>query len=393
MFPFECEFHRFVRSSHNRSLLTTVFTNKRYAPPYELMLTFGHCIVEDGSERATYDLDRGILVVRLPKANHGQVFADLDSVKPQQHNDGQEQEQQGEEEEQQGVMYGFNGQYCGVFKGLEKLDVDLLELPDPETTPPEQRTALRILAENVKFDPSYYQAEYAGQDVWDHVLKFEPWWLRFAQHVLPPMRVSEVGASVDAPAVPFTEQDHMVLARLTAKNMLLDDRRAILCGLVDILYAYAYQHCTMLGEESCEASWTICRLSRLLSWLDCAESDLHSTLVQSYRRALAYPLYRSWKICEFIKTQVQLILFGGKFVLLKCLLDTYHSLTHNQDKRYLLNVVFVSDYLLFVQMEPEVVFTGLADSLARLQVTKESTQWPLIELEQETERIPMATDD
>jgi hypothetical protein len=33
-----------------------------------------------------------------------------------------------------------------VFRGLEHAEEDILELPDPETTPPEQRTALRLLA-------------------------------------------------------------------------------------------------------------------------------------------------------------------------------------------------------------------------------------------------------
>jgi hypothetical protein len=44
------------------------------------------------------------------------------------------------------VAYGFNNLHSGVFRGLERAEEDILELPDPETTPPEQRTALRLLA-------------------------------------------------------------------------------------------------------------------------------------------------------------------------------------------------------------------------------------------------------
>ena len=72
-------------------------------------------------------------------------------------------------------------------------------------------------------------------------------------------------------------------------------------------------------------------------------------------------------------------------MLLKSLLDVWHILTHNTEKRHLLNVVFISDYLLFVQQEPESVFTTLGEALARLRVNKADTQWPLEALERETE--------
>jgi protein SHQ1 len=43
-------------------------------------LTFPHPVVEDGRERATYDIEKGELKVWLPKKQKGQFFPNLDMI-------------------------------------------------------------------------------------------------------------------------------------------------------------------------------------------------------------------------------------------------------------------------------------------------------------------------
>lgn len=99
---------------------------------------------------------------------------------------------------------------------------------------------------------------------------------------------------------------------------------------------------------------------------------------------MAYPLYRAFVLCEYVHGLVRLLLAAGKAAVLKALLDVYHIMTHNSEKRYLLNTVFVSDFIVFVQSEPDATLAALSEAVARVRVAREHTQWPLLALERET---------
>jgi hypothetical protein len=112
--------------------------------PYALKLSLDGPVVEDGSEKASYCLETGVLRVTLPKKNPGQLFAS-----PQVLVDPDEELFVAEESEgtkdRPPVYYGFNNHYSGVFRGLE--DFDVLELADPEGATLEERRLLRLVAE------------------------------------------------------------------------------------------------------------------------------------------------------------------------------------------------------------------------------------------------------
>jgi hypothetical protein len=59
-------------------------------------------------------------------------------------------------------------------------------------------------------------------------------------------------------------------------------------------------------------------------------------------------------------------------------------MTHNNEKRYLLNTIFINDYLLFVQSESDRELAQLALCVGDVRVQKSETQWPLEALERET---------
>lgn len=334
------------------------------AMPYALKLHFNECIEEDGSEKASYCVESGTLTVRLPKQTEGQHFTQLDQ--PDQLVEEDPHSEAAGNESRESFHYGFNNQYSGVFKGLENFEEEILESPEPESTSPEDRVELRILAEESKFDGDYYLGDLVSEDDFSHVLNYEPWWTKLAEGTPPS----------------FSEQDDMLLARFQPKQFLLESEKSIHCILIDILFAYVHQELVMNGQESCEASWSISRLSRTLSWLDSSlESPLESLIV-SYRRALAYPLYRNWNLCQKVHHFVAQALLGGPLVVLKCFLNIHHAMTHNSEKRYLLNLIFTNDLLSYIQASDAEVFQMLGHVVQQCVISKESVGFSLLELEQ-----------
>ena len=68
----------------------------------------------------------------------------------------------------------------------------------------------------------------------------------------------------------FTEEEKEKMRSLPRKEYLLDStsQQQAFLGLVDILYAYAYNHRTTEGENTVESAWTMCKLSATLSWFE-----------------------------------------------------------------------------------------------------------------------------
>ena len=351
-----------------------------FCPPFSLHLEFDKCIEEDGTEKAMYCLDTGVLSVRIPKKNKGEVFADLDCLSKlikRSELQVDEEDAQAERDEERSY-YGFNNHYNQVFRGLEHFDV--LELDKPETTSASERKMMRVIAEEVKFDADYYLADLFNEEDFAEVLGYQPWWNAFEKKKI--VMISETD-NVGQESVKFEERDQNVLLSLKPKMYILENESSVQCGLVDLLFAYCYNEISNMGNENCEASWTISRLSRLLSWLDAEETDLENTLVCCFRRALAYPLIRNWKMCCMVKRHVEMVLNAGKSVILKCLLGIYHTMTHNSEKRYLLNVVFVNDYLIWVQMTKPEIFELLSKKVASTEMKKSKIGFDLDQIEEE----------
>jgi protein SHQ1 len=126
-------------------------------------------------------------------------------------------------------------------------------------------------------------------------------------------------------------------------------------GLVDIIFAYAYNHRTTQGENSVsppirphvfsvfnqwtllqvESGWTVCKLSSTLSWLEvnilvsmsfifCLGlifqifNNLKDVLVASHRRCLVFPLFRSWKLACVVLNDVREIFAIGEHLWCCC---------------------------------------------------------------------------
>ncbi|KAJ3080572.1 Hsp90 cochaperone shq1, partial [Quaeritorhiza haematococci] len=214
---------------------------KFYAKPYFLRLHFPGNLVEDGREKASYNIDSGELTVQLPKETPGQHFPDLDLVTklltPSAPSAAQEVEISSEpstsgpsgplpaasgskplievfettagktggdmevddDEEAEfdwnlpqelpdtnsitGARYGFNNMYSGYSSHVVSLTREVLEVTDIDQSTPASRRAERIERENFKFDEDYYMADYMNDEEIQRLIEFKPEFVKALKRV------------------------------------------------------------------------------------------------------------------------------------------------------------------------------------------------------------------
>lgn len=163
-----------------------------------------------------------------------------------------------------------------------------LEIPDPENYTPLARNDLAERAECDKWDEGMFlDATIDPEDEVAGMLSSTPKMLR---HPDQDVKIEDRGHSPDA-------------ARA----------KAFLC---ELLFAFAYEARTSYDDPTPESAWTICKLCRSLACFTESQivhqADTPYVLRSSYRRALTFPLYRSWTLCERIRHDVAECLSGPR---------------------------------------------------------------------------------
>lgn len=130
-----------------------------------------------------------------------------------------------------------------------------------------------------------------------------------------------------------------------------------------------------------------------------SDEELAATFAVSYRRALAFPLFRSFALAEACRADVVSFLAGGKRLVLRCLLELKAILDHH-DVYYIYSKVWVDDLCLWVQAYArrvdvtnsavlglnsfafsDEIFNALTSALSRLKIPKSLIEWNLEELD------------
>uniref|UniRef100_A0A674C849 Protein SHQ1 homolog n=1 Tax=Salmo trutta TaxID=8032 RepID=A0A674C849_SALTR len=316
---------------------------KFYAKPYFLRLTLPGKIVEDGREKATFDIDKGLFTLRVPKETAGEHFEGLQmltsllapkgsrSAKPLVEDmeacsgimDGEEEDDEDEfdwQVEQEVYMdtseeqlkelqkYGFGSQRSGVFTRLQEELSDVIDIRNPDGTTASERRRKRLDAETSIFCPDHYLADLFEDEEIQGLLKFRPWWSD-----LCPDSIRQGEA-----AVSFTDDEKEQLRKFTNHSYILDkkSRFQVWLSLVDIILAYCYELRTTEGEHNVESPWTIRKLSGTLCWLE-TYSSLQEVLVSFGRRVLCYPLYRHFSLVSAAVQDAAQIFQSGKACVLK----------------------------------------------------------------------------
>ncbi|XP_032404871.1 protein SHQ1 homolog isoform X1 [Xiphophorus hellerii] len=379
---------------------------KFYAKPYFLRLSLPGRIVEDGTEKATFDIDKGVFTLKAPKETRGEHFGGLQmltsllapkgsrSAKPLvedlsagSETTGDDEEEDEEEfdwqleqevytdrsEEELGAMqkYGFANQRSGVFARLQEELGDVIEVKNPEEALASERRRARLEAETLAFSSDHYLADLFEDNEINRLLKFTPWWSKLS----PSME--QKGES----AVSFSDEEKEQLRKFTNRSFLLDktSRCQAWLSLLDILLAYSYEVRSAEGEHNVESPWTIRKLSGTLCWLE-TYSCSRDVLVSFGRRVLCYPLYRHFALVASSVCDAAKILQSGKACVLKCLLDI-HKVFRENDPAYILNDLYITDYCIWIQRVSSKKMLELASMLQHTPLQKKDLELELDELE------------
>ncbi|XP_049589724.1 protein SHQ1 homolog [Syngnathus scovelli] len=399
---------------------------KFYAKPYFLRLTLPGRVVEDGREKATFDIDKGLFTVQIPKEIAGEHFEGLQmltsllaprgsrSAKPlledispdcsesAGHAEAEDEEEfdwqveqevyvERSEEELSGLQkYGFGNKRAGVFARLQEELSDVIDVKNPDSTTKAERRQARLVAEASAFSPDHYLADLFEDDEIKRLLKFRPWWTNLCSS---PEQEEEL-------VTPFSDEEKEQLRKFNNQSYLLDktSRYQAWLSLVDVILAYCYEVRSTEGEHNVESPWTIRKLSGTLCWLE-TYSSLQEVLVSFGRRVLCYPLYRHFAMAAAAVSDAAKVLRSGKACILKCLLDI-HKVFRQNDPAYILNDLYITDYCIWIQKIKSKKLSALATALQKISLQKKDLDLDIEELEEaaamvaeEDEESSSASDD
>ncbi|KXS10988.1 SHQ1-domain-containing protein [Gonapodya prolifera JEL478] len=299
--------------------------------------------------------------------------------------------------------YGFNSAYAGVGPQLREVAFEVVECASEEIfgLPKDKRTEQRREMEDASFDEDHYIADLANEQDIAHIFEWNPPWADTSNTAID----QSGAASSDTKTSPlladvtsqmdnlslnsetksewdstFTEKENRALTLLPKKEYILHDKRATYLSLIDILFAYCYDLRTTEGEHTVESAWTICKISSTLCW-DARFPSLPSLLATSFRRSLAYPLYRSWRLSLLVLDDVRSVLKLGKRAVLKCLLDMKEVMDRHE-AAYLVGRLWVDDYCVWVQSASDKRLRSLYDDVTKIRMVKSMTDWPLNDLDE-----------
>ena len=149
----------------------------------------------------------------------------------------------------------------------------------------------------------------------------------------------------------------MVPSRLSQSCIPLDlptpqQTTSLYLTLVTILFSCCYDLRTTQHEPTTQSAWTIAILTPCMSALDVSNTtnpvDLPDVMARSYRRALTFPLYRNWLLCERLRKDVANILVTGRRGVTRALLGVKNILEHH-DIYYVYSKIWIEDYCVWVQ--------------------------------------------
>ncbi|KAI0797813.1 SHQ1-domain-containing protein [Abortiporus biennis] len=401
--------------------------------PYYLRLNFSQSLLEDDESSAQYDPSSGYLTVTLTKAEKGQVFKDLDLLSKllaprltepppgnpiievldsddaadiQTDEDALVQATESLTLEQNEILeaaesdwqlkqevpeplsslrtsptdrYGFLDSYSGYFTHVEHTENEVNELgSEAETLPKSDRRKHRIEHEEKKWDEEYYLADYADGE---HIQELLCW-----RH-----------PHLQLPDVSYTPEEELAMLNLPRKEYLASplQTRQLYLTLLTLLFAYAYESRTTQHDPTPESGWTLGILIPAFSALDpppytdkstndpstFSIEEVISTFVASYRRSLAFPLYRSFALAESCRSDVASFLSKGRRMVLRCLLEMKYILDHH-DVYYVYSKIWIDDFCVWIQANAsDETLHQLGSLICSLKIPKADIGWDLEELE------------
>ena len=230
----------------------------------------------------SYDASSRTLHIRLTKVTPGAFFPGLDTLQAQILSNAEMRALE-QDAKFESLLHptGLLASRSPCGEAYERVAatgrVPYLEVHDPGNLHPAERMRIAKSNESNKWDEGMYLDCYVDPD-------------------------GEIAAVLD-----FTPQS---LAKTASPPVILrtqlPEARLATWFLLELLFGYAYELRVSFDDPSTESAWTVCKLSRSIACFatPAPAANLESVLCGLYRRALTYPLYRSWALCERVQSDV-----------------------------------------------------------------------------------------
>jgi protein SHQ1 len=113
----------------------------------------------------------------------------------------------------------------------------------------------------------------------------------------------------------------------------------------------------------------------------------------SYRRALAFPLYRSFALCQRVQKDVAQLLGQGTRAVIRRLLAT-KKILDSHDVYYLYSKIWIDDFCAWLaSYSTDADLEALGSELTATRLSKAEIGWDLEELEQAVRETEPDSDD
>ncbi|XP_018320432.1 protein SHQ1 homolog [Agrilus planipennis] len=336
--------------------------------PYYLRLKLPGILEENDNFHSAFDTDKGEFSFTYDKAIPGEFFPDLDLItklleKKVVVNSGERKieilssstsDDNSEDlykDDLHTGRYGFGLRGGYNFKFVSSEFKDVFEV-DPFKTDLQTRRTLRIQEEKQKFSPDHYIADFCENEEIKEFINLK----------LPCISKTDIQ---------FNDRELDFLKELHNIQYSLTDEEECFCrnGLVDILYGYCYDRRTTYFEGTCESGWTICKLSATLCWFE-GFLTLKEAVISAFRRSLIYPLYREFNLSESILKDLKCLFQLGPKQITKCLINMYDIFLGGSCMRYVLNNLYIKDYIIYVMQRDEKFWNNLNDELEKIVIRK-----------------------
>jgi len=318
-------------------------------------------------------------VVQIKKSTNKQLVQEIsEDGEDTRSNEINEQEQNVMEEclaVQKTLSYGLFKNYSNVFRDYARAGLvhEMLECPNPDELigneeesigmEEQYRRELRRQTENEKFDAARYFNDLdianEGDMIFDSAIMMKPHWLES----------SDLSGNSF-----FTSEESHLLAKLprltnnTPANLSAEQKKSGFLCLLDILFAYVYDHRTTDGDPTVESSWTVMILSPTLSWLECYNppyDTIADVICWSIRRSLIYPYLRSYDLAKHIAEDVCQILKRGRRTVIRCLLQL-HKIMEQSESHYLFNKLYIDPLIGWLQQCDEAEVQNFGNATEQL---------------------------
>uniref|UniRef100_A0A1I8BS55 Protein SHQ1 homolog n=1 Tax=Meloidogyne hapla TaxID=6305 RepID=A0A1I8BS55_MELHA len=366
------------------------------ATPYFLRLFLTGYVIDDETGTCEYDSEKGEFSIFVPKKCRGEFFPRLEMlselIKPQQQqipnakqpieiinstknkskietNEGEcegNSSQSSEDEEEDSLIndeslfakqklccptdnvliennkfgYGFGWLRNEVLGKFKEEIADLIDLDDPENILIEERSQKLKEFDEKHFSEQYYLADLFSQEQYQNeAMEF----------------------CLDKKYLILNQEDCSDLKDLRIRKLekfTKEINEKIALSLVDIIFGFAYDFRTTLGEHSVESGWTISKLSPSLTFL-VKWSNMQEAMSSTIRHSLVLPMIRNWELSLKVLQDVQTIIENGCSSILHVLLTTRRIFNRSGEFRYLLNQLFIDDLCLWIQSIDEELILNL----------------------------------